>query len=52
MAAISGDELRELQAPLKERYRDEPNSALVTLEAEGTLEEGISPELSVSMERS
>ena len=26
-------DLRELQAPLKERYRDEPNSALITLTA-------------------
>jgi uncharacterized OsmC-like protein len=34
-------ELRELQAPLKERYRDEPDAALITLEAEGTLDEGI-----------
>jgi uncharacterized OsmC-like protein len=35
-------ELRELQAPLKERYRDQPESALITLEADGTLDEGIS----------
>jgi uncharacterized OsmC-like protein len=42
MAAISGDELRELQGPLKERYRDQPESALITLEADGTLDEGIS----------
>jgi uncharacterized OsmC-like protein len=42
MAAISGDQLRELQAPLKERYRDDPGSALITLEADGTLDEGIS----------
>ena len=42
MAAISGDQLRELQAPLKERYRDNPESALITLEADGTLDEGIS----------
>jgi uncharacterized OsmC-like protein len=35
-------ELRELQAPLKERYGSEPESALITLEAEGTLDEGIS----------
>jgi uncharacterized OsmC-like protein len=42
MAAISGDELRQLQAPLKERYRSEPESALITLEADGTLDEGIS----------
>jgi uncharacterized OsmC-like protein len=34
-------ELRELQAPLKERYRNEPDSALITLEAEGKLDEGI-----------
>jgi len=38
----NSSELRELQAPLKERYRDEPDSALITLEADGTLEEGIS----------
>jgi uncharacterized OsmC-like protein len=42
MAAISGDELRDLQAPLKERYRDQPDSAVITLEADGTLDEGIS----------
>jgi uncharacterized OsmC-like protein len=35
------DELRALQAPLKERYRDEPEAAVVTLEANGTLEDGI-----------
>jgi uncharacterized OsmC-like protein len=27
--------LRELQAPIKERYREEPNAALVTLQATG-----------------
>jgi uncharacterized OsmC-like protein len=42
MAAISGDQLRGLQGPIKERYRDQPESALITLEAEGTLDEGIS----------
>jgi uncharacterized OsmC-like protein len=36
------DELRELQAPLKERYRDEPEAALVTLSATGVLGEGVS----------
>ena len=36
------DELRALQAPLKERYRDEPGAALITLEASGTLGEGVS----------
>ncbi|HEX6441146.1 MAG TPA: OsmC family protein [Stellaceae bacterium] len=30
--------LRELQAPLKARYRDAPDAALVTLQAEGSLD--------------
>src|SRR3954451_10155109 len=34
--------LKQLQAPLKERYREEPESALVTLRATGELTEGIS----------
>ena len=35
-------ELRELQAPLKERYRAEPEAALVTLRAQGRLgDEGL-----------
>jgi uncharacterized OsmC-like protein len=33
--------LRELQAPLKERYRADPKAALITLRAKGTLDEGI-----------
>ena len=35
-------DLRTLQAPLKQRYRDDPDAALVTLEASGSLGEGIS----------
>jgi len=35
------DSLRALQAPLKQRYRDEPQSALVTLKAEGRLNQDI-----------
>lgn len=35
------EELRALQAPLKERYGERPETALVTLRAEGRLEEGI-----------
>jgi uncharacterized OsmC-like protein len=35
-------ELKDLQAPLKERYAREPEAALVTLSAAGTLGEGIS----------
>jgi uncharacterized OsmC-like protein len=38
----NSSELRELQSPLKERYRGDPESALITLEAEGRLDEGIS----------
>ncbi len=33
--------LRAIQEPLKERYRSEPDAALVTLRATGTLGEGI-----------
>jgi uncharacterized OsmC-like protein len=36
------DELVAVQGPLKERYRDEPDAAMVTLRAEGALGEGIS----------
>jgi uncharacterized OsmC-like protein len=36
------DRLRAIQAPLKERYRSSPDSAMVTLTAEGTLGEDIS----------
>jgi len=36
------DELRALQAPLKERYRETPEAALITLEAHGALGEGVS----------
>ena len=36
------EELRALQAPLKERYKDEPDAALVTLAATATLDEGVS----------
>ena len=32
------DELRALQAPLKERYREDAASAMITLRAEGTLD--------------
>jgi uncharacterized OsmC-like protein len=36
------DDLRALQAPLKERYRTEPEAALITLQADGSLGEGVS----------
>jgi uncharacterized OsmC-like protein len=38
---MNADELRALQAPLKDRYRNEPGAAVVTLRAEGRIGEGI-----------
>ncbi|MFQ5785707.1 MAG: OsmC family protein [Alphaproteobacteria bacterium] len=39
---MKADELRALQAPLKARYRDQPQAAVITLKADGTLgDEGI-----------
>ena len=38
---MNADDLRALQAPLKDRYRKEPNAAVVTLKAEGRIGEGI-----------
>ena len=34
---MNADELRSLQAPLKTRYREEPDAAKITLRAEGRL---------------
>jgi uncharacterized OsmC-like protein len=34
--------LKQLQAPFKQRYRDEPAAAVITLRAEGALGEGVS----------
>jgi uncharacterized OsmC-like protein len=36
------DELRALQAPLKERYREDPDAAVITLRAAGEVGEGVS----------
>jgi uncharacterized OsmC-like protein len=38
---MNADEIRSLQAPLKERYRERPDTALVTLQAEGRIGEGV-----------
>ena len=35
------DQLRAMQAPLKDRYVEEPAAAVITLKADGTLGEGI-----------
>jgi uncharacterized OsmC-like protein len=38
---MNAEELRTLQAPLKERYRTDASAALITLRAEGRLGEGL-----------
>lgn len=38
---MNTDELRALQAPIKERYKQAPEAAVVTLKAEGRLGEGV-----------
>jgi uncharacterized OsmC-like protein len=38
---MNADELRSIQAPLKERYRDAPDAALITLRAQGRIGEGV-----------
>ena len=38
---MTADELRSLQAPIKEQYRERPETALVTLQAEGRIGEGL-----------
>jgi uncharacterized OsmC-like protein len=39
---MDSEQLRALQAPLKEKYRTEPAAALITLKAHGRLGEGVS----------
>ena len=36
---MNADELRAMQAPIKERYKSEPKSAVITLKAKGTLDD-------------
>jgi len=38
---MRADELREIQAPLKNRYREDPAAAVVTLSAQGRLGDGV-----------
>ena len=38
---MDAGELKTLQAPLKERYRDRPEAAVITLKAEGRIGEGV-----------
>jgi uncharacterized OsmC-like protein len=39
---MKATELKTLQAPLKEKYREQPESAVITLKAQGKIGEGIS----------
>jgi len=39
---VNTDELKALQAPLKERYKSEPSAAMITLRATGRASDGIS----------
>jgi|ERR1041385_1944150 len=39
---MNATELKTLQAPLKEKYKVQPGTALITLKAEGSLGDGIS----------
>lgn len=38
---MRSDELRNIQAPLKDSYKENPQSALITLKAEGKIGEGV-----------
>src|SRR5213594_2546078 len=38
---MQAEDLRALQAPLKQRYREQPQAAMITLSAHGNLDEGI-----------
>ena len=39
---MTSQELKNLQAPLKEQYRTQPDSAIITLKAQGKIGEGVS----------
>lgn len=39
---MDAERLKEMQAPIKARYREDPEAAVVTLQAEGTIGEGLS----------
>jgi len=41
LAGMNSKELKELQAPLKEKYRENPSAAKVTLKAQAKIGEGI-----------
>jgi uncharacterized OsmC-like protein len=37
---MDGNELRAMQAPIKQRYKDDPKAGMITLKAKGTLDDG------------
>ena len=39
---MNADELKDLQAPIKEKYREHPETAIITLKAKGEIGDGIS----------
>lgn len=39
---MNSEELKSLQAPLKEKYREQPHAAIITLKAQGKIGDGIS----------
>lgn len=39
---MNAQELKDLQAPLKEKYREHPDTAVITLKAQGNVGEGVS----------
>jgi len=45
---MDADALKALQAPIKARYRDDPDAAVVTLVAEGDIGEGLSCSVATS----
>ncbi|PZR72237.1 MAG: hypothetical protein DLM52_13335 [Chthoniobacterales bacterium] len=42
---MTSNEIKALQAPVKERYRSSPETALITLKAEGRIGEGVTCKL-------
>jgi uncharacterized OsmC-like protein len=45
---MDAEQLRSLQGPLKERYRQQPEAAQITLRAEGRLGEGVACKIETS----
>src|SRR5437762_2097037 len=48
---MNADELRALQAPLKAQYRERPETALITLRAEGRVGENITCKIETGLAR-